>query len=196
LEFDVRSVIVPVLAFALFAGGCDRQSSPAPQAKPSAQDAPAEEAAPEATGTVDRSHKGMAMPKTRFEGPKGEAVTLADFKGKPLLVNLWATWCGPCVAEMPTLDALAVRDAAKLQVMVISQDMKGKAQVGPWWSKRSFKALQPYLEPKADLSFGYGGGSLPVTILFDAAGKEVWRFTGPMDWTSAEAAKLIAEGLG
>jgi thiol-disulfide isomerase/thioredoxin len=71
------------------------------------------------------------------------AVTLAAFRGKPLLVNLWATWCAPCVREMPTLDRLAVREKDKLQVLVISQDLDGAAKVTPFVEKAKFAALQP-----------------------------------------------------
>ncbi|PMW91389.1 thioredoxin, partial [Pseudomonas sp. FW215-R2] len=75
-------------------------------------------AEPAATHAIDRSHKGEAAPTVSFEGPDGKPMTLAAFTGKPVLVNLWATWCGPCVKEMPTLDAAA----ATIPVATISQD--------------------------------------------------------------------------
>ena len=71
--------------------------------------------------------------------------------------------------------------------------MKGREAVTPWWDKQGFKLIQPYLDAKADLSFAYGGGSLPMTILYDKDGKEVWRVVGDMDWAGDAAKALIAE---
>ena len=102
------------------------------------------------------------MPDTVFEAPNGEPVKLAEFMGQPVLVNLWATWCGPCIAEMPQLDALAAREAARMQVIAISQDMKGRPAVDRWWKEQTFAQLKPYLDQKADMSFAFGGGTLPL----------------------------------
>src|SRR3546814_6930452 len=79
-------------------------------------------------GEVDRSHKGEAAPTVTFTAPDGKTVTLADFKGTPVLLNLWATWCAPCVPELPTLDALAVQKGAAHQVLTVSQELEGKAK--------------------------------------------------------------------
>lgn len=135
------------------------------------------------------------MPAIAFEDPNGSMTRLSDFRGKPLLVNLWATWCGPCVAEMPTLDTLAGREAERLQVIVVSQD-NSRALVDGWWAKRSFKKLKPYLDSKNDLGFAYDSGMLPTTILYDAQGKEVWRVIGGMNWDGPRANTLLAETLG
>ena len=134
------------------------------------------------------------MPDVAFTNPSGEKTTLAAFRGKPLLVNLWATWCAPCIAEMPTLDKLAVARGDALRVLVVSQDLGGAAQVRPFFAKNDYIALQPYLDPDLNLSLAYGA-NLPTTILYDAAGREVWRVTGGLDWTGDKAAKLLAEGL-
>lgn len=180
---------------ALLLAGCDKQSDPAPQPKPEETATGTAPAGPEQAGTVDMSHRGEAMPTVAFEDPKGAPTRLADFKGKPLLVNLWATWCGPCVAEMPTLDALAGRAGGRLQVLVISQD-NARALVDGWWAKRSFTHLKPYLDAKSDLGFAYDTGMLPTTVLYDAEGKEVWRVIGGMNWDGPRANTLLAEILG
>lgn len=133
------------------------------------------------------------MPTVVFEDSKGAPAKLSDFKGKPLLVNLWATWCGPCVAEMPTLDALAGREGARVQVIVISQD-SSRNLVDAWWAKRSLPHLKPYLDAKSDLGFAYNTGMLPTTILYDAQGKEVWRVIGGMNWDGPRATALLAQG--
>ncbi len=141
---------------------------------------------------IDRSHKGQAVSAISFVDPAGKVVSLKDFVGTPMLVNLWATWCAPCVAEMPTLDALAVRDEGRLVVLPVSQDLEGAAKVDPFFANARFKALKPYRDPQAALSIDYEA-NLPTTILYDSSGKEVWRMMGGMDWTSKAAAALIAE---
>jgi thiol-disulfide isomerase/thioredoxin len=183
--------------------GCDRQSATEPQASAAADAAKSSTTAPEPqtggpelTGTLDISKRGSPMPETVFAGPMGEPVKLAAFIGKPLLVNLWATWCGPCVAEMPTLDALAARAPDKLQVIVVSQDGQGRALVDPWWAQQNFKLLKPYIDEKSDLGFAFGTGMVPTTVLYDAAGKEVWRVVGAMDWDGPRANTLMAEVTG
>ncbi len=193
LEFDVRLEISTLLALTLAISGCDKQSDPKPQEKAPISLAQSDKAA--LSGSVDRTHKGAAMPDVAFEAPDGKMMQLADFKGKPVLVNLWATWCGPCVAEMPTLENLAAREASKLVVLAVSQDMKGRPVVEKWWSQQGFKTLVPYVDAKADLGFALGGGSLPTTILYDKDGKEVWRMIGAAEWDSPTQMALIAEAL-
>ena len=138
-------------------------------------------------GALDRSHKGDAVPTLDFQGPDGHPMTLAAFRGKPVLVNLWATWCGPCVAEMPTLDAAA----ATFPIATISQD-KDRPTVDAYFKAKGFKNLKPYLDSKLGFSVGFNA-SLPTSILYDAAGHEVWRIAGGMDWTTPTAKELLAE---
>jgi len=193
LASSARVAIVCLLA--LTAAGCDRQSPPPEQANAQAN---ATAASPdEATGAtstaqigVDRSQKGEAAPATVFKDAAGKPTTLAAFKGKPVLVNLWATWCGPCVAELPTLEALS--KSGKVRVAAISQDTGAAAKVPAFLKEHGAPTLTPYLDDKMALSTGWSA-NLPTTILFDSAGKEVWRWNGGNDWNSAAAAKLIAE---
>ena len=177
---------------AVVLAGCDKQSTPAPQPKAAEVSIAAE---PEQAGTLDISHRGATMPAVVFEDSNGAKFRLSNLRGKPLLVNLWATWCGPCVAEMPTLDTLAGRESQRLQVIVVSQD-NSRALVDGWWAKRSFKRLKPYLDSKNDLGFAFDTGVLPTTVLYDAAGKEVWRVVGGMNWDGPRANTLLAEALG
>lgn len=183
-----RSTIVSLLATALLIGGCDRQVSAPEQAKPSPAVPAPSAAAAETIGTLDRSHKGEAAPVAAFQDPAGKPVTMAAFAGKPVLLNLWATWCAPCVAEMPTLDALA----KTMKVVAVSQDIGGAEKVAPFFAKAGLKQLQPYLDPKVGLSVALNA-ELPTSILYDSTGHEVWRMTGGMDWTTASARKLLAE---
>ena len=128
-----------------------------------------------------------------FVGPDGGPATLAQFRGKPLLVNLWATWCAPCVAEMPTLDALALREQERLTLIVVSQDMAGKREVDPYFAKARFANLQPYLDKQNVLMEALKTDTLPTTVFYDAKGKEQWRVIGAMDW-QGERAKTLIEG--
>lgn len=129
------------------------------------------------------------MPDFVLRDPAGRELKLASLKGRPVLVNLWATWCAPCVAELPALDRLA----ARVRVVTVSQDM-GQPQAIPAFLKaRGAVRLEPWLDPQGDLAMHYEVQTLPTTIYYDAAGREVWRMIGAHDWTGAEAAALLAE---
>lgn len=185
---------------ALMAAGCDRQSPPSGQANAGiaatngiASDEVAPSGAPAAAAVgIDRSHKGEAAPTAAFKGPDGTPTSLATFRGKPVLVNLWATWCGPCVAELPTLDAAARGLKGKVAVIAVSQDTQRTAGVPAFLTAHGAASLKPYIDDQMALSMGYGA-NLPTTILFDAAGREVWRWNGGNDWAGAKAKALIDE---
>jgi thiol-disulfide isomerase/thioredoxin len=195
LEDSLRAVIalIPSVAAVLLLAGCDRETAPAPQPKAPAAAPKAEEA-----GTLDITQRGSPPPKDLFAAPDGKPIGLAAFKGKPLLVNLWATWCGPCVKELPSLDRLAARAPNKLKVLVVNQDdPKGqpKDPVPDWWAEHKLTNLELYRDQKNNLGFAYGGGMLPTTVLYDAQGKEVWRIIGTLDWEGPRANTLLAEVL-
>lgn len=152
---------------------------------------PAAEAGPHKG--VDRSHRGTPAPDASFSDPDGHPATLAKFSGKPLLVNLWATWCAPCVKELPTLDRLSQSPNA-IRVVAISQDYGPHASVKAFLAAHKIGHLAAYQDPKSNLSGALGPETvLPTSILYDASGKEVWRYVGVLDWTGPEAARLLAE---
>ena len=197
-----RVSIPCLLALGAALGGCDRESPASRQDKAIAA---ANVASDEVTSGevvssgpaapqigIDRSHKGEPAPTTSFKGPDGKPTSLVAFRGKPVLVNLWATWCGPCVAELPTLEAAARAWTGKVAVIAVSQDTQRTDGVPAFLTAHGAKTLVPYLDDKMALSLGYGA-NLPTTVLYDSAGKEVWRWSGGNDWTSEKTRALIAE---
>src|SRR5258705_2581910 len=131
-----------------------------------------------------------------FKNPDGGDISLAKFKGSGVLVNLWATWCAPCVKELPTLDALAQSHDVDggLGVIAISQDSGPQPSVVAFLKKLNVRDLGAYHDPHMALSGALGPDVvLPTSILIDADGREVSRYVGDLDWTSPEAARLLEE---
>lgn len=184
-----------LLVSALAAAGCDRQATPDSQPQSSAT-ATESSAQGEFNGTLDIASRGKDMPDFTVTDPSGKALKLRDLKGTPVLLNLWATWCGPCVLEMPMLDKLGVTYEGKLRVLTVSQDMGGNDKVAQFFDERKFAKLEPWLDPDNNLGFFYETGMLPTTVLYDAQGKEVWRMIGAHDWSSARTAAMLAETVG
>lgn len=181
---------LPALTMAIVAlAGCSKPEQPANnQAQPAAAEAGLQKG-------VDRGHKGKPAPDVVFTNPDGGNISLDSFHGTPVLVNLWATWCAPCVKELPTLDKLAQShdvDGA-LGVIAVSQDSGPHPSVVAFLGKLNIKDLGAYQDSKMGLSGALGAEVLPTSILYDAQGREVWRFVGDLDWTSPEAAKLLSE---
>ncbi|HKR25382.1 MAG TPA: TlpA disulfide reductase family protein, partial [Allosphingosinicella sp.] len=129
----------------------------------------------------------------RLAVTEGRPVRLSVFRGRPLLVNFWATWCAPCVVEMPSLDALAAREGAAMEIIAVSQDLNGRQKVTDFFAARNFSRLEPYLDPQMALMTALGLDTLPTTILYDAEGREVWRMIGMVDWRGERAARLLRE---
>lgn len=177
----MRTALLLLTGLAL--AGCN-ESTPAPTTTAVA-DAKKPAAAP--IDVIDRSHAGTPAPAIRFEERGGKTVSLADFRGRPVLVNLWATWCAPCIAEMPLLDELAGAQADKLVVLPISQDMEGWLAVGKFFSPGKFAHLKPYVDQPGSFAETLKARGLPISILYDAEGKEVWRVAGTPDWRAMAA---------
>ncbi|HEU0309827.1 MAG TPA: TlpA disulfide reductase family protein [Sphingomicrobium sp.] len=183
----MRLIVSLLLALAIpVAAGCDRQKAPEPQA-------PAGEA--DAVKGVDRSHKGEAAPTVKFKDPDGGEFNLAAFKGRPVLVNLWASWCAPCIKELPTLQQLEQAQAkeGKLGVIAVSQDMAPQGSVEAFLAERDIGRFAAYHDEAMGLTDALKIQVMPTTILYDSEAREVWRFVGDLDWAGEDAAKLLAE---
>ena len=143
-------------------------------------------------GTLGIESRGARMPDFTLTDPAGKRLTSAELKGTPVLINLWATWCGPCVLEMPMLDALAGEKRGKLRVVTVSQDLQGADKVVPFFAARKFEHLEPWLDPDNALGDHYATGMLPTTVLYDKDGREVWRMIGGHDWSGPRTAAMLA----
>ncbi|WP_029006660.1 thiol:disulfide interchange protein TlpA [Azorhizobium doebereinerae] len=141
------------------------------------------------------------LPPLAFADAAGKPVTLADFKGKTLLVNLWATWCVPCRKEMPALDALEKAQGGKdFQVVAINLDTRDPKKPHAFLSEIGVASLGFYADPdtktfQALRSVGRGFG-LPTTLLVDAKGCEIGYLAGPAEWASPDAQALIRQATG
>jgi thiol-disulfide isomerase/thioredoxin len=173
-----RSLLIACLSVLILAG-CDRAGEDT--AQPGAY--------------IDDRAAGTLLPELVLIDPAGAQLDLSAVEG-PVLINLWATWCAPCVIEMPLLDRLAGEFEGELQVITISQDMRGAEVVAPFFAAREFAYLQPWLDPETRLSAQFSEtGLLPLTILFDASGREVWRVVGAYEWDSEEAIAAVRAGI-
>lgn len=147
------------------------------------------------SGVIDDSRAGSLMPAINVTDPAGNQLNLGALQGTPVLVNLWATWCAPCVVEMPMLDELAGDMDGELRVLTVSQDLQGPKQVQPFFAKMQFENLEPWMDPENQFGFALESGVLPTTVLYDGSGQEVWRVVGEYDWSSAETQEAIRAAL-
>jgi len=127
-----------------------------------------------------------------FTDEQGAPLTLAGFAGKGVVLNMWATWCVPCVAEMPALNRMAERLAADgVVVLPLSSDRGGAAQVRKFYTAHGIDHLGIYLDKFGLAAKGWGARGLPTTIIIDRAGLERGRFEGGIAWDSEAALATI-----
>jgi thiol-disulfide isomerase/thioredoxin len=162
----------------------------APAAAPAAPAAPVEEA-----NTITWHPAPVPAPlATVFQDAAGADATLASFKGNVTVVNFWATWCAPCIKEMPTLNALQREMGnAGVRVVAISQDREGAKVTIPFIAKNEWKDAAYYNEPKAAFARDARIRGLPTTIILDKAGQEVGRLEGTIDWTAPDVKDALAK---
>lgn len=132
-------------------------------------------------------------PLTPFENSSGEERTLADFRGKVVLVNFWATWCGPCIRELPSLARLNEKlGGENFTVAIVSQDRDGWKRIEPFLKRRlKVEFEDSFLDEGLKFSRAMQVRSLPVVAIIDPEGNEVGRLVGGAEWDTPEALALI-----
>ncbi len=138
------------------------------------------------------SNPRLPAPDAVVSDPDGKSLSLASFRGRVVLVNFWATWCIPCLKEMPTLDGLEkALGGPDFAVAVVSIDRGGAATAAPWLEQNGIKSLTLYLDPESRAAFAFKANELPASVLIDRKGRVVGRMTGPAEWDAPEAKALI-----
>lgn len=134
----------------------------------------------------------VPVPDTPFIGADGESIKLADYKGQLVLLNFWATWCAPCIRELPSIEALStsIQDT-RFRVQLVSIDRGGAKVHGPFLEKLGITALTSASDPRAALLRALKGPGIPITLLINRKGMVVGRLIGDAEWDSPAARRLI-----
>lgn len=130
-------------------------------------------------------------PKVSFTDLAGKTLSLSDFTGKLVLINLWATWCAPCRKEMPSLERLQTRLGDKITILAISQDIGGSKAVAPFIAKLGLTAVKAYLDPKTAVGQAFKVDGLPTSFLIDRQGRVLGRVEGEAQWDSPKMLAVI-----
>jgi thiol-disulfide isomerase/thioredoxin len=135
---------------------------------------------------------GKSLGPARFHDAAGKAWTLPDLRGQTLLVNLWATWCAPCLIELPALDRLqADLGGQAFQVVAISLDRRGLPAVFNTFQRGAIRSLIPYIDESGAAADQLGAAGLPASLLIDVQGRLIARRRGRVDWDApAERAAI------
>ena len=138
------------------------------------------------------SKEPKPLPELAFTDAEDKPLTLAGYKGKAVLLNFWATWCAPCVKEMPSLDRLqAEMGKDKFVVLPLSLDGPSRPKVAPFYADRKLANLGIYFDKGKKVLGALDVSVLPTSILIDAQGRELGRLEGEADWDKPEALALM-----
>lgn len=151
---------------------------------------------PAALGALDLAESVAPAPEVSFLADGELSRTLADYRGRGVVLNFWATWCPPCVKEMPALDALHADVAdAGIDVLALSSDFGGADSVRQFYEVNSIRNLAVLTEARQAVSMAFEIPGLPTTVLLDAEGREVGRLVGPAEWDEPEVADFLRRCL-
>ena len=150
---------------------------------------------------ISTADEPRGIPELVFKDATGAPKTLADWHGRAVLFNLWATWCVPCRKEMPALDALQARfGGPRFDVVAVNIDTRDPEKPKAWLRGVGINRLTYYADPSAkvfqDLKLADRAFGMPTTLLIDANGCEVGTLAGPAEWASDDAVKLIGALIG
>lgn len=153
--------------------------------------------APSKPATAFKLHKQpRALESFKFVNGEWQAASLEDFLGKVVLLNMWATWCGPCRAEMPTLDRLqATLGGRDFEVVALSIDEGGIPVVKKFYEELGLKSLRIYVDPTLKAPITLKALGVPTTLLINREGKEIGRYAGPAEWDSPTIVSIIRQQL-
>jgi thiol-disulfide isomerase/thioredoxin len=133
-----------------------------------------------------------AVAAINFDDGDGRARNLADFKGKVVLLNIWATWCIPCRKEMPALDRLqASLGGPDFEVVPVSIDRGGRDAVSGFYAKTGIRNLAMYVDTSGQAVRTLGAVGLPTTLIVNRGGYEIDRIIGPVEWDAPEIAEFL-----
>jgi len=139
----------------------------------------------------------VPAPDLKFTGQSGAPLSLASYRGHGLVVSIWATWCGPCVAELPSLAAIAPQlAAAKILVLPVSIDMEGLKAVQPFYTAHKISNLPILLDPNGTAPDALNANGIPVTILVTSTGQITARLDGGANWNNQNTIRLITQLIG
>lgn len=143
------------------------------------------------------SNSTRALTNFTFSQGSTRKLTLDDFRGSFILVNVWATWCRPCQEEMASLNHLASIFANKnIKIVPISIDVSGAVTVQPFYERLGLNDLSIYVDPSKNVMDALEIIGIPTTILIGRDGREIGRMVGPAQWDAPESVKHIAEIAG
>jgi len=139
-------------------------------------------------------HEPRPVPAIEFKNGDGQSVTLDRFHGRAVLLNIWATWCGPCKAEMPSLNALAAHfPDSDLAIVPISVDLSGAVAVRGYYKQLTLDKLPIYVDPQSKAMHALGVVGIPTTLLIDRDGRETARQLGALQWDAPAVIDGIAK---
>lgn len=146
---------------------------------------------------IMRASKPTPLPEVRFQDGAGNVLSLADFRGKFIVLNVWATWCAPCREEMPALDRLQqALGGPGFEVVALSIDQQGPQAVRKFFDEVGVKSLKLYIDPSAQAAFKLAAVGLPTTFIIDPQGREIGRHVGPAKWDAPEVVEGLRAMLG
>jgi thiol-disulfide isomerase/thioredoxin len=135
---------------------------------------------------------GGTLPETAMRGLMGPSAKLSEFRGKPLVINVWASWCAPCRQEMASLDRLAQLSGGK-QFAVIGISTDDYPQAAGAFIKHSKTQFRQFIDHQLVLENMLGADHIPLTVLVNAKGRVLYKFHGTKEWDQPDAVKLISE---